>query len=147
MDEIFEHLGIALLIIISAVAQIIKFTKKADKSKGTPSAETEADIPAPHTDTVGRMPIERKPLADTTTFSPRPEFEYTFSVPVKSKKPKKAKASSHKPMQSAGQTGKTAPKRVAADTEKANPAVSADNFDIRQAIIYSEIMTPKFNEK
>lgn len=145
MDEIFEHLGIVLLIIISVAAQIIKVAKRAAKKNETPSVET--DTPAPHADTVGRTPIERKPLIDTTTFSPKPEFEYTFSVPVKPKKQKKAKAQSHKPMQSAEQTGKTEPKRVAADTEKAKPAVSADNFDIRQAIIYSEIMTPKFNEE
>lgn len=141
MDEFFEHLGIVLLIIIGAVAQITKFTRKAGKNDETPSVET--DTPIPHVDTAGRRPY----FDNTTTSSPKPEFEYTFTPPMKTKKQKKAKASSHKPIQPAEQTGKTETERVAADAEKTGTAVSADNFDIRQAIIYSEIMTPKFNEE
>ncbi len=137
MDDIFENLGIILLIVISVAAQIAKVAKKASKNAETPSVEQ--DAPAQE------GTAAQNTYGDTTFSDVRPKvMQHILSTSAKRKKQKKNPAS---PDLNRVHTAENKPKDEAADTDNAKPAVSADDFDIRQAIIYSEIMAPKFKEE
>lgn len=136
MEDILENLGIVLLIVISVAAQIAKAAKKASKARNTPSAETDEPV----FEEVARK--ERD-----TTFS-EIEPTYILTTPMETKKQKKKGIPANKP----NRTEHTAEEKQrahnrAVDADKAKPAVSIDDFDLRKAIIYSEIMTPKFKEE
>lgn len=137
MEDILENLGIVLLIVISVAAQIAKAAKKASKVRNAPSTETEEPV-FEETARKGR----------NTTFS---EIEPTYipTTPMETKKQKKKGIPANKPNRTEHHAAeeKQRTHNKAADTEKAKPAVSIDDFDLRKAIIYSEIMTPKFKEE
>ena len=137
MEDILENLGIVLLIVISVAAQIAKAVKKASKARNTPSAETDEPV---FERTAGK---ERN-----TTFS---EIEPTYipTTPMETQKQKKKGIPTNKPNRTEHHAAeeKPHPHNMAADAEKAKPAASVDDFDLRKAIIYSEIMTPKFKEE
>lgn len=137
MEDILENLGIVLLIVISVAAQIAKAAKKASKVRNAPSAETEK----PAFEEAARK--ERD-----TTFS---EIEPTYiqTTPMETKKQKKKGIPANKTNRTEHHAAEEKQRmhNNAADTEKAKPTVSIDDFDLRKAIIYSEIMTPKFKEE
>lgn len=137
MEDILENLGIVLLIVISVAAQIAKTVKKASKARNTPSAETDEPV---FERTAGK---ER----DTTFSEIKPT--YIPTTPMETKKQKKKGIPANKPNRTEHHAAeeKQRTHNNAADTEKAKPAVSIDDFDLRKAIIYSEIMTPKFKEE
>lgn len=137
MKDILENLGIVLLIVISVAAQIAKAAKKASKARNTPSAETDEPV----FEEVARK--ERD-----TTFS-EIEPTYILTTPMETKKQKKKGMPANKPNRTEHNAAeeKQRTHNKAVDTEKAKPAVSIDDFDLRKAIIYSEIMTPKFKEE
>lgn len=131
MDDIFEHLGIILLIVISVVAQIAKTAKKASKENNAPSsAEMEE-----HTD--GKI------IGTLTEIKPKVKKH----TPMKTKSPKKSATPSNIDNNS-NLIGNFAPQKSKSEVKNSEtPTVSIDDFDIRKAIIYSEIMTPKFKEE
>lgn len=137
MEDILENLGIVLLIVISVAAQIAKATKKAFKVRNAPSAETEEPV------------FEEAVRKERDTIFSEIEPTYIPTTPMETKKQKKKGIPANKPNRTehhaAGE--KPHPHNRRADTEKAKPAVSIDDFDLRKAIIYSEIMTPKFKEE
>ncbi len=137
MEDILENLGIVLLIVISVAAQIAKAVKKASKVRNAPSAETEEPALAENAD-------KKK----NTTFS-EIEPTYILTTPMKTKKQKKKGIPANKPNRTEHHAAeeKQRTHNKTTDTEKAKPAVSIDDFDLRKAIIYSEIMTPKFKEE
>lgn len=137
MEDILENLGIVLLIVISVAAQITKTAKKASKARNAPSAKTEKPTFAETADQ------ERD-----TKFS-EIEPTYILTTPMETKKQKKKGIPANKPNRTEHHAAEDKPhsQNKAADTEKTAPAVSIDDFDLRKAIIYSEIMTPKFKEE
>lgn len=137
MEDILENLGIVLLIVISVAAQITKTVKKASKARNAPSAKTEKP---PFAETAGK---------EMDTIFSEIESTYILTTPMETKKQKKKGIPANKPNRTEHHAveDKTHSQNKAADTEKATPAVSIDDFDLRKAIIYSEIMTPKFKEE
>lgn len=137
MEDILENLGIVLLIVISVAAQIAKAVKKASKARNTPSAETEEPV------------FEEAAREERDTTFSEIEQTYILTTPMETKKQKKKGMPANKPNRTehhaAEEEQRTYNKTT--DTEKAKPAVSIDDFDLRKAIIYSEIMTPKFKEE
>lgn len=137
MEDILENLGIVLLIVISVAAQIAKAVKKASKARNTPSAETDEPV------------FERTAGKERDTTFSEIELTYIPTTPMETKKQKKKGIPANKPNRTEHHAAeeKQRTHNNAADTEKAKPAVSIDDFDLRKAIIYSEIMTPKFKEE
>lgn len=138
MEDILENLGIVLLIVISVAAQIAKAAKKASKVRNAPSAETEESV------------FEEAARKERNTTFSEIEPTYILTTPMETKKQKKKGMPANKPSHTEQHHAAEEKQRThnnAADTEKAKPAVSIDDFDLRKAIIYSEIMTPKFKEE
>lgn len=138
MEDILENLGIILLIVISVAVQIAKAAKKASKVRNAPSAETEKPV------------FEEAARKERNTTFSEIEPTYILTTPLETKKQKKKGMPANKPSHTEQHHATEEKQRThnkAADTEKAKPAVSIDDFDLRKAIIYSEIMTPKFKEE
>ncbi len=137
MKDILENLGIVLLIVISVAAQIAKAVKKTSKAKTAPSAETEESV------------FEEAARKERDTTFSEIEPTYILTTPMETKKQKKKGIPANKPNLTGHHAAeeKPHPHNKAADTEKAKPAVPIEDFDLRKAIIYSEIMTPKFKEE
>ena len=137
MEDILENLGIILLIVISVAAQIAKAAKKASKVRNAPSAETEKPV------------FEEAARKERNTTFSEIEPTYTLTTPMETKKQKKKVMPANKPNRTEHHAAEEKQRTYnnAADIEKAKPAVSIDDFDLRKAIIYSEIMTPKFKEE
>lgn len=134
MDDIFEHLGIILLIVISVVAQIVKTAKKAAKSSGMPTEETNGH--PTYEDIIKEI---RKPRSE----------KRTITAPMTANKKKKVKKSSETEIKSnpAAHTAIEKSNDKSADTEILKQSNTIDDFDLRKAVIYSEILTPKFKEE
>lgn len=137
MEDILENLGIVLLIVISVAAQIAKAAKKASKVRNAPSAETEESV------------FEEAARKERNTTFSEIEPTYILTTPMETKKQKKKGIPANKLNRTEHHAAeeKQRTHNKAANTEKAKPAVSIDDFDLRKAIIYSEIMTPKFKEE
>lgn len=138
MEDILENLGIILLIVISVAAQIAKAAKKASKVRNVPSTETKEPV------------FEEAARKERNTTFSEIEPTYTLKTPMETKKQKKKGISANKPSHTEQHHAAEEKQRThnnAADIEKAKPATSIDDFDLRKAIIYSEIMTPKFKEE
>jgi len=138
MDEILEHLGIILLIVISVAAKIVRTAKKASKSEAAPSIETAE--PA-YGEIIGKK-----------VYIPKVEKQVA-AAPVPTKKQKKAVRSSGMNAESnaAGYIANEKSNKKSFGFERSDSqaavSVSGADFDLRKAVIYSEILTPKFKEE
>ncbi len=138
MDDILEHLGIILLIVISVAAKIVRTAKNASKSEAAPSIET--GEPA-YGEIIGKE-----------AYIPKIKKQ-TAAVPMSAKRQKNAKKSSGMGTDSntAGYRADEKPNEKSIGFEKSDSqaalSVSDDDFDLRKAVIYSEILTPKFKEE
>lgn len=128
---------ILIAIAIGAAARIVETVIKAFKVRNAPSAETKEPV------------FEEAARKERNTTFSEIEPTYILTTPMETKKQKKKGMPANKPNRTEHHAAeeKQRTHNNAADTEKAKPAVSIDDFDLRKAIIYSEIMTPKFKEE
>ena len=133
MDDIYENLGIILLIVISVVAQVTKTAKKAAKSKGTPSVDINEPAYEEMTGKEIRRPnVKVQRAKSKTAATNHKKIEKPFEIGTKS----------NTKQHLADETNS-----IKSESGNTKPAVSIDDFDLRTAVIYSEIMTPKFKEE
>ncbi len=126
MDDILENLGIILLIAISVTVQIVKMAKKAAKNG-------KATLPADMEESVYDN--------STTNESNTRRNVFTTSAKTAKRKPDKTLSNIDSKPNRTNNTAK--PKIEQSNTETGR----TDDFDLRKAVIYSEILTPKFKEE
>ena len=145
-----------IILIIAAVVAVI--ASAARSRKGYQSAEQEAWPTDIEPQTIGRKPREYHEMADQRPHRAPFEAEHTATAPPKRKAKKQTKGASEAAMsQNRVAEGRYAPHTPithphADEVTSANEATENEqhelirDFDAQQAIVYAEIMKPKFEE-
>ncbi len=144
MDNILGHWGIILLIAVCAVkfakmaAKFAGMAKKASENDAAPSIETAERAYGENVGKEAHMPkVERRVAAAPT--------------PAKRQMRVKKSSGMEAEADTAGHIAneKTGGKIIGIEKSDSPAAVSVscDDFDLRKAVIYSEVLTPKFKEE
>lgn len=159
-------IGIVLLIVVGIIAKIGESAMSGKKQKGstpTPFEEIMEDL----AEQEPSRPIERSNAGEyepkyqpttvfhtdmpqtfttTTTAAPAPFLTTELSVAAEPARAKKQQASGKHAPQEANTAQHTASSHGKKTAKRPQAAEQQADFDLRKAVIYSEILTPKFKD-
>ena len=127
-------------VIVLIVVRIIDFLRKLSARFSAQIEQTANTTHEPYSEK--RESTVQSNETDTTA-TPKPELTYELKIAKENKVRQEAKHSTEK---SSTSSNKTTYKKVANEAES-DICNKENEFDLRQAIIYSEIMRPKYGDE
>ena len=149
MEDLWENIGILLLIVVGVIAKIGESSLNGRKKKGSATStpeEAETDAPKGFEEIFKEIIVPEQEPAEMTTASqyrpmadkeikPAPREFVTDTTGVSGYADCSA---ANKPQKKHEHTSKNDSKQQACEEQ--------EGFDLRKAVIYSEILTPKFKD-
>ena len=122
-------------VIVLFIVRIMKFLRKL-------GARLSAQVEQPAITT--QESNSDKKMYDNSNTTATPELIYELNIAQENKTRKKAKATTEKESERSGQKAASNRRRNKEESDISN---EGEEFDLRQAIIYSEIMKPKYSDE